>query len=321
MNDVAVAPEQPASATASRHAVRESTRVFPCGDEHLLGIVSEPDGTPDSDAAPVLGALIVVGGPQYRVGSHRQFTYWARAMAAAGIPALRFDVRGMGDSTGAPRAFTELGDDIAAALDAFQVHRPSLQGVVLCALCDGASAALLYLHERRDPRVAGLVLLNPWVRSEQTLARAMVRHYYLQRLLDRGFWAKLLKGQVAVRAISELWGHWRRSRLEATPATPQGRSASEAALPYTARMALGLERAGRPLLLVLSGEDLTAKEFSEHVASSPQWQGALASVPLERLDLPNADHTLSDPADLERLHAACLTWWSRLAQPPGGTQR
>ncbi|KAB8057318.1 hydrolase 1, exosortase A system-associated, partial [Janthinobacterium violaceinigrum] len=58
----------------------------------LVGILSLP-------AAPgPRGVLIVTGGPQYRVGSHRQFVLLARALAAQGVPVLRFDLRGMGDS-------------------------------------------------------------------------------------------------------------------------------------------------------------------------------------------------------------------------------
>ena len=58
---------------------------FSCGTDRLLGILHP--GAPDSER----GVLVVVGGPQYRVGSHRQFVLLARALAAAGIPVLRFD--------------------------------------------------------------------------------------------------------------------------------------------------------------------------------------------------------------------------------------
>jgi alpha-beta hydrolase superfamily lysophospholipase len=61
----------------------------------LVGIV-HPAGKPAGD----IGVVVVVGGPQYRVGSHRQFVLLARDLAAAGIPTLRFDTRGMGDSGG-----------------------------------------------------------------------------------------------------------------------------------------------------------------------------------------------------------------------------
>src|SRR5690349_24048098 len=51
------------------------------------------------------GVLLVVGGPQYRVGSHRQFALLCRRLAGRGVPALRFDYRGMGDADGAARTF------------------------------------------------------------------------------------------------------------------------------------------------------------------------------------------------------------------------
>ena len=46
---------------------------FRCGDDWLYGVLSMP-GT-----MPTQGVLIVVGGPQYRAGSHRQFTLLARS--------------------------------------------------------------------------------------------------------------------------------------------------------------------------------------------------------------------------------------------------
>ncbi|MEO6566032.1 MAG: alpha/beta fold hydrolase, partial [Casimicrobiaceae bacterium] len=81
--------------------------------------------------------MIVVGGPQYRVGSHRQFALLARALARVGIPALRFDYRGMGDSEGDRRSFDEIDADIAAAIDTL-CREAHLARVVLWGLCDGA---------------------------------------------------------------------------------------------------------------------------------------------------------------------------------------
>jgi len=61
-------------------------------------VVSVP-GEADAAAADT-GVLIVVGGPQYRVGSHRQFVMLARFLADHGVPCMRFDYRGMGDVSG-----------------------------------------------------------------------------------------------------------------------------------------------------------------------------------------------------------------------------
>ena len=146
----------------------EETTVFPCAGESQVGILAVPE-TPAAVAV-----VVIVGGPQYRVGSHRQFLLLSRALASAGFAVLRFDYRGMGDSPGELRDFQAVSKDIAAAVDALQARLPPVKQAALWGLCDGASAALLYCQETGDPRVAGLCLVNPWVRSETSLARTQI---------------------------------------------------------------------------------------------------------------------------------------------------
>ena len=57
--------------------VHERVLLLECEGDRLLGIVSE--AAPDKDAP--IGVVIVVGGPQYRAGSHRQFVQLARELA------------------------------------------------------------------------------------------------------------------------------------------------------------------------------------------------------------------------------------------------
>ena len=68
----------------------EQAFVFPCAGERLLGIVTMPE------CPRATGVLLVVGGPQYRVGSHRQFLLLSRALAECWIPrnALRLSGHG-----------------------------------------------------------------------------------------------------------------------------------------------------------------------------------------------------------------------------------
>ena len=88
---------------------KEHASIFECAGEQLVAITSIPD-----NPACSTGVLLIVGGPQYRVGSHRQFVHLSRKLAQRGIPSMRFDCRGMGDATGAMRDFDEFDDDIRA---------------------------------------------------------------------------------------------------------------------------------------------------------------------------------------------------------------
>ena len=271
---------------------------FDCAGESLLGIVSPSAPTkPASD----LGVVIIVGGPQYRAGSHRQFVQLARAVSQAGHAALRFDYRGMGDSTGALRDFEQVDADIAAAISARMSAQPAVKRVVLWGLCDGASSALLYLDRKADPRVAGLCLVNPWVRSEAGLARTHVKHYYLQRLRESAFWRKLASGQVAMAALTGLWRNLRAAL---------GRSAGTqaAATSFQQRMARAWERFEGPRLLLLSENDLSAQEFVDTTSSDAQWQQVMKLRPPTKVQLHGADHTCSSSDSQRALEAATVRW-------------
>lgn len=266
---------------------------FECQGEDLLGVLSVPKDPPQ------LGAVIVVGGPQYRVGSHRQFVELSRALAHGGIATLRFDVRGMGDSPGASRNFESIDDDIDVAVNAVLAAQPTIKGIVLIGLCDGASAALMHVERRRqDARIAGVVVINPWVRSEVSLAKAHVQHYYTQRLRDRAFWAKLLRGGVSWRAPGEYLRKVIQSRRTSTQQTQRD------ARTFQQRMADGWAGTRAPVWLVISGKDLTAAEFVQCWTEGAEWRAARARGGFGQLELPDADHTLS-----QRSQHARLTQW------------
>lgn len=284
----------------------EQALVFAVDGECLVSIVHLPAAAPALAAAQraanisTTGVVVVVGGPQYRAGSHRQFVHLARHLASEGYPVLRFDARGMGDSTGSQRDFEHIGDDIGAAIDALMTHLPEVRRVVLCGLCDGAASALLYLDGRADARVQGLCLLNPWVRSEASHARTQVKHYYGQRLMQREFWLKLLRGQVAGAALRSLWTSLRAGG---------GSFDNDADEPsFQTRMARTWQRFGGHILLALSGNDYTAREFSEVVAAHPAWVGALDKKNIQVHAADAADHTFSSNADSRALERATAAW-------------
>jgi uncharacterized protein len=287
--------------------IEEKAFLFRCEGEDLLGIVALP-------AEPAsAGVLIVVGGPQYRVGSHRQFVHLARHLAVGRAACMRFDYRGMGDGGGAMRSFEQVDADLRAAVDAFQRACPRAAGVVLWGLCDGASAICFYAAT--DPRVTGVVLVNPWVRTQVGEARTYLRHYYVRRLFSRAFWRKLATGGVDVRkTVGSLLSAARLAFGGTSPEpTDRAQSAGDAGLPLPERMAQGLLSFPGRILVILSGNDYTAKEFLRVRRESPSWARALDSA--EIAQLAEADHTFSTEAWKTWIAETTLRWLPRGGQP------
>jgi len=275
--------------------------VFDCEGEGLLGIVAHPEG------ALRRGVLIVVGGPQYRAGSHRQFVLLARYLAESSVPNMRFDYRGMGDSTGAVRDFERIQADIRAAVDHFFQAVPEMEEVILWGLCDAASAAASYAAT--DSRVSGVVLLNPWVRTEAGQAKAVLKHYYLQRAMDLAFWKKAFSGNFDVKASLASFARNLGQAAHANRPPPPGPHANaheRESLPD--RMRAALERFDGRILFILSGNDLTAKEFLDVVAADSRWSHLLADSRVERIDVREANHTFSSRAWRDLVAESTRAW-------------
>ena len=274
-----------------------------CGDDVMAGLLHLPAGQ-DDPAAP--GVLFIVGGPQIRTGSHRQFTLLARQFAASGLPVMRFDCRGKGDSGGAFADFDRIEDDIQAAIDRFAGERPDMKTVILWGLCDGASAALLYAY--KDRRVGGIVFMNPWVRTEAGEARAYLKHYYLQRILGRDFWKKLLGGGLdpvaSLRSVAGFAG----TALSGVRAGRSGPADAIEALALPEKLASRFALYAGPALLILSGNDLTAQEFEDCIGASPRWPALLSAPGVVRRKLHDADHTFSRRSWRGQVADWTLTW-------------
>ena len=279
--------------------------VFECADETLLGIAAIPDCPAD------VGVLVIVGGAQYRIGSHRQFLLLSRQLAGEGIACMRFDFRGMGDGSGALRDFEGGGEDIRAALDVFSKTYPSLQRVVLWGLCDAASAAALYAHT--DARVRGLILLNPWVRTEAGAARTYLRHYYVRRLTQGEFWRKLLGGRLRLGyagrnfmalicgAFKKPMGKPGQDHLENAPSLPE-------------RVGEGLRRFSGPVQIFLAGQDYTAQEFDAAIHQNTALRQGLAACQVTWARVPEANHTFSTARWRAQVETETIRWIKRLEE-------
>lgn len=286
----------------------EQPIVFNSEGKALLGILHTPD-TPSRTT----GIVLVVGGPQTRVGSHRQFVFLARALCRSGYPVLRYDYSGMGDSEGEKSDYLAGSADLDCAIKTLKEHVPAVDEVALWGLCDAASLILLYLSQERAETIGTIFLLNPWVRQSQSEAQVYLKNYYLRRLRDPEFWKKLLsfrfdwKGSFlsllsTVRkavAVKKLQSSAADSALHASwqTFTEDG---------YVSAMAKGLQRYAGKCYLVLSGNDLTADEFRLLLANDPAWKALIDQKVDETLTLKDANHTFSSEMWRSEVETFCV---------------
>lgn len=276
---------------------------FTSGNASLSAIIHAPTGGQHSKT----GVLIIVGGPQYRVGSHRQFVKLSRFLASNGIASMRADTSGMGDSRGDKTVFFQQSNDIDAAIAAFMQHVPQLDNLVLWGLCDAASAILIKLQQP-EPRIRGLVLLNPWVRQPQSHAKALIKHYYLKRMLQADFWHKVFSGKFAILSGTRtLLTTWRAAKRTTDTALTAGVTAQN----YVAAMLKGAQAFAGAIQFITSGNDLTAQEFIALCQQHPAWHQLLTQSYHNHIAL--ADHTFSCAQWRQQTEQLTLEFVRRLA--------
>lgn len=263
--------------------MNENAVIFKSRAKQLVGIEHVPNTVQQTNK----GVVIVVGGPQTRVGSHRLFVTLARTLAKSGVTVFRFDYTGAGDSEGEVTEFTHIQADIDAAIQCFSERNPHIQSLTLWGLCDAASAILLYLKQFPTPaiKIDKLILVNPWVRQTHTQAKTYLNSYYIKRLLSKAFWAKLFSGGVNSKtALTDIHGFYQQSQSVKSDDSTQ----------YVTQMRKALESFSGPVTFVLSDNDLTADEFTVLAKTDKTWQAVLAKPTITQQVISSADHTFSN---------------------------
>ncbi len=154
-------------------------------DDHIAGIVTVP-------ATPRRALVLVNAGVVPKHGPFRLYAELARRVAGTGYTTLRFDLGGLGDSaadtSGAPLVARTAGE-IGAAVDhlAATGHHDR---IVVGGLCSGAEDA--YRYAERDPRITGVVLIDPFAyRTPGFYPRDVVRRATGRALRAVGAWQPL----------------------------------------------------------------------------------------------------------------------------------
>ncbi|MEM9262629.1 MAG: alpha/beta hydrolase, partial [Pseudomonadota bacterium] len=109
-------------------------------DKSLLGLLTQPGR---DIGASSIGVVLLNAGIVHRIGPHRLNVKLARRLARLGIPTLRFDQSGLGDSPPSRAAVgyeQQAVNDVSSAIDTIMAETASTS-VVLVGMCSGADNA------------------------------------------------------------------------------------------------------------------------------------------------------------------------------------
>ncbi len=164
----------------------------------LVGILTEPTAAGGGDTALVL----LNAGAMRRSGPNRMWTEMARRWAVRGLPVLRIDIEGLGDSDGDESPYADdaalyedrLAEQVLLALDELE-RRGVASRFIAAGLCSGAFWTFHALRAGDERLRAGLIVnlfSFFWDRDLSEGAKAP----RAGRLLSPRFWARALRGRL-----------------------------------------------------------------------------------------------------------------------------
>lgn len=283
------APDHPIESTASFGRER-----------NLVGTITRPAHLPD---APAVAVVLLNAGVIGRAGPHRINVRIARALAQVGIPSIRFDLSGLGDSTrpSEPLPYEQQAiDDIRQAMDHLG-HATGAKRFGLVGFCSGSDHG--HATAVVDPRLRDLLLFDPYPHP--------TRLTHLIRLLTR---AREMNPWQLLRSVIRVLSRQVRQRLGARPAAggTHARPASSRPTPeraaYAETLCQLLADQAR-IRMVYSGSGLYwynhASQFHRGFAAWP----ALQAIPVDHL--PFLDHTLGDVRMQNHFVDLVRNWFAR----------
>ena len=286
---------------------------------------------PASGANTDLAVILLSPGVKMRVGPQRLYCTMTERLLDLGLPVLRFDFHGLGDSEGEVSEellkdvynHIEVGrfvDDTIDSMD-WMAKAHGTRRFVLSGLCGGAITGLL--TARHDDRVAGLLALaiTPVLASGSADPAlymtsgqlADMRRTYLDKLLSPQAWLRLLTFKSDYRV---LWRALMQPFRPAPKAAPQPAfptappAEKDNANPLFPPAFFDMMTSRRPILLLFGGSDRLLWEFEEKFVARHQARLAEAPQCYEVYTIAHANHVLSfDPWQQEMLNAS--TAWLR----------
>ena len=272
---------------------------FTCKDKRLYGVLHIPDEMPDHSTL----VIIVNGGAQMRTGSHRLYVQLSRFLCEHNWPSLRFDYEGMGDSEGDFVGFQYAEHSISAAMEFLRRRFTDNINFIFWSLCDGAAAVALYAADHEE-NVKGLILCNPFVATEEGLARSTFRHYYLKRVFNIDFLRKLVLFEVDWRDTVNSLLVYLKNAQPGLSNICRKTLRPEKTLPY--KVIKSLSYFTHPIRIILSTDDLVASNFQDQLKKNKRLKKDYQSKKITNDFIEGADHTFINPAAKEKMFAITM---------------
>ena len=186
---------------------------------NLVGTICLPDTLSANTPSTNTGMVLFNAGVVHRIGPYRINVRLARQLALRGIPSIRFDLAGQGDSERAPGGLSfeaQSVEDLNDALDALN-RAANVSRFALFGFCSGGIHS--YAAAQVDTRIAGIMLYDTF--TYPTFRSWLKR--YIDSIREKGF--------------ARAFGDWVERRL---PAPLRGADAAEKNLPPTGPPNVGL---------------------------------------------------------------------------------
>lgn len=265
----------------------------------MVGILTSPTGPRKN--APL--ALLTNAGVVPRQGPHRINVRIARALADEGIPSLRFDLSGVGDSLSLGQAAGVRAQsvlDLQSAMD-WAEQSAAASSFLVIGVCSGAVNA--YDAALADPRVKGLLMFDGfWYRSRWTMPIRNLKH-----TIDKGV------GGLLTSLIRHLGSKPKRvgPAMEdaAESAQPSTKTFASPPLPEFAAAMQRLVDRGTDVRLVYGG---SLTELYSYAGQFKDVFGGYAFFPHVRCDYhPDIDHTFITRHAQQRMTEIVRAWAGR----------
>jgi pimeloyl-ACP methyl ester carboxylesterase len=265
--------------------------------QSLVTVIARPRA-PINAELPVI--VILNTGIVHRVGHNRMFVTLSRMLATSGRTVARFDQSGIGDSAQRTDHLPPLAAGLADIKEVLDALEKSLQvsHFILIGLCSGADQGVLYGH--RDPRVVGLVIMDPTIPPTPRY----YLYYILHRMRHLDNWISFLTGRSGLLKMASAHLVNRvRVREDSRPPTLQNLRFS----PYLAQCYAATAARGMRILAAFTALSPRHGYVRQILDAFPE-VSARGSLQLQYF--PESDHLFSEPADRARLFRVIDSWLS-----------